>query len=97
MGTGALGVKQPGREADHSRPSSAEVEECVDLYLHSLNTRTKWAEHVARMWELRCVHNFVGKSEGNRPIWRSKRGWHDSIKMDLEEMWCESVEEIHVT
>jgi len=27
-----------GREADHSRPSSAEVEEWVDLYLHSSNT-----------------------------------------------------------
>jgi hypothetical protein len=28
-----LGVKRPGREADHS--SSAEVKECVELYLHS--------------------------------------------------------------
>jgi hypothetical protein len=28
------GVKRPGREADHSRPSSAEVGECVELYLH---------------------------------------------------------------
>jgi hypothetical protein len=37
MGTGgaiSLGVKRPGREADHSPPSSAEVE----LYLHSPNT-----------------------------------------------------------
>jgi hypothetical protein len=33
-----LGVKQPGREADHSPPSSAEVKECVGLYLHSPNT-----------------------------------------------------------
>jgi hypothetical protein len=32
------GVKRPGREADHSPPSSAEVKECVELYLHSLNT-----------------------------------------------------------
>jgi hypothetical protein len=30
-----LEVKWPGREADHSPPSSAEVKECVDLYLHS--------------------------------------------------------------
>jgi hypothetical protein len=30
-----LGVKRPGREADHSPPSSAEVKECVELYLHS--------------------------------------------------------------
>jgi hypothetical protein len=38
--TGALslGVKRPGREADHSPQSSAEVKECVELYLHSRNT-----------------------------------------------------------
>jgi hypothetical protein len=37
---GALrsGVKRPGREADHSPQSSAEVKEWVDLYLHSPNT-----------------------------------------------------------
>jgi hypothetical protein len=33
-----LGVKRPGREADHSPPSSAEVKECLELYLHSPNT-----------------------------------------------------------
>jgi hypothetical protein len=33
---GALsrGVKRPGREADHSSPSSAKVEESVELYFH---------------------------------------------------------------
>jgi hypothetical protein len=38
--TGALflGVKRPGREADHSLPSSAEVKECMYLYPHSPNT-----------------------------------------------------------
>jgi hypothetical protein len=30
-----LGGKRPGREADHSPPSSAEVKELVELYLHS--------------------------------------------------------------
>jgi hypothetical protein len=34
----SLGVKRPGREADHSSPSSADVKECVKLYLHSRNT-----------------------------------------------------------
>jgi hypothetical protein len=34
----SLGVKQPGRESDHSRPSSAEVKECVELYIHFPNT-----------------------------------------------------------
>jgi hypothetical protein len=32
------GVKRPERDADHSPPSSAEVEEWVELYLHSQNT-----------------------------------------------------------
>jgi hypothetical protein len=32
-----VGVKRPGREADHSPPSSAEVKEFVELYLHSSN------------------------------------------------------------
>jgi hypothetical protein len=31
----SLGVKRPGREADHSPPSSAENKECRELYLHS--------------------------------------------------------------
>jgi hypothetical protein len=34
----SLGVKRPGREDDHSPPSTAEVKECVELYLHSHNT-----------------------------------------------------------
>jgi hypothetical protein len=29
------GVKRPGREADHTPPSSAEFKECVELCLHS--------------------------------------------------------------
>jgi hypothetical protein len=33
----SLEIKWPGREADHSPPSSAEVKECVKLYLHSSN------------------------------------------------------------
>jgi hypothetical protein len=34
----SLGVKRLGREADHSPPSSFEVKECVELYLHTPNT-----------------------------------------------------------
>jgi hypothetical protein len=36
-GAPSLGVKRPGREADHSLPSSSEVKECVELYHHSPN------------------------------------------------------------
>jgi hypothetical protein len=31
----SMGVKRPGREADHSPPSSTEVKECVEVYLYS--------------------------------------------------------------
>jgi hypothetical protein len=34
----SLGVKRPGREADHSHPSKAEAKESVELHLHSPNT-----------------------------------------------------------
>jgi hypothetical protein len=37
----SLGVKRPGREADHSPPSGAEVKECVELYLHS-PSKSSW-------------------------------------------------------
>jgi hypothetical protein len=38
----SLEVKRPGREADHSPPSSVEVKECVELYLHSPNLFMAW-------------------------------------------------------
>jgi hypothetical protein len=34
----SLGLKRLGRETDLSPPSSSEVKECVELYLHSPNT-----------------------------------------------------------
>jgi hypothetical protein len=37
----SLGIKRPEREADHSLPFSAEVKECVELYLHSSNTLSR--------------------------------------------------------
>jgi len=48
-------VKRSGREADHSRPSSAEVKEWMDLYLHSPNT------HSWRGAQLKIKHrnNFI--------------------------------------
>jgi hypothetical protein len=40
----SLGIKRQGREADHSPPSSAEVKEWVEIYLHSPNTPWRGAE-----------------------------------------------------
>jgi hypothetical protein len=45
-GSLSLGVKRVGRETDHSSPSSAEVKEWLELYLHSPNTPS-W--HGARL------------------------------------------------
>ena len=45
------------------------------------------AGHVARMEEGRGVHKvLVGKPEGKRPLWRPRRRWEDTIKMDLQEV-----------
>jgi hypothetical protein len=45
-GTLSLGVKRPGREADHSPPFSAMVKECVELYLYSPNTPSWRGAHL---------------------------------------------------
>jgi hypothetical protein len=55
-----VGVKRPGREADHSHPSSAEVKECVELYLHSPNTPSRLGaqlKHRDLTFTL-CISNF---------------------------------------
>ena len=41
------------------------------------------------MGERRGVYRvLVGKSEGKRPLGRSRRRWEDNIKMDLQEVEC---------
>jgi hypothetical protein len=35
---------------------------------------------------------LVRKSEGNRPMGRPRRRWHDNIKMDLQEVGCEGMD-----
>jgi hypothetical protein len=49
--------------------------------------RIRWADHVARIEEERGVYwILVGKPEGKIPLWRPRRRWGDSIKMDLQEV-----------
>jgi hypothetical protein len=44
----SLGIKRPEREADRSPPSSAEVKEWVELYIHSPNTPS-WRPYLHRI------------------------------------------------
>ena len=34
----------------------------------------------------------MGKSEGKRPLGRSRRRWEDNIKMDLQEVGCRGMD-----
>jgi len=49
----------------------------------------RWAGHVARMGERRCVYRVLaGKPEVKRQLGRPKFRWEDNIKMDLKEVGC---------
>jgi hypothetical protein len=68
-------------------------EELLDLYFSPnivrviKSRRMRWAGQVARMAEERGVYRrLVGKSEGNRPLGRSRRRWRNNIRMDLQEV-----------
>jgi hypothetical protein len=45
------------------------------------------------MGEKRDVYSIVvGKPEGKRQLGRPRRRWEDNIKMDLQEVGCESMD-----
>jgi hypothetical protein len=57
----------------------------LDLYCLSnivwviKSKRVRWAGHVARIGEKRCVYRvLVGKPEGKRPLWRPRLRWEDN-------------------
>jgi hypothetical protein len=57
----------------------------------------RWAEHVARIGELRNVYKMlIIKSEGKRPLGSPRRKWEVNFKMDLRETGCEDVDWIHL-
>jgi hypothetical protein len=82
----SLGIKWLGREADHSPPSSAEIKEWVELYLHSSNTPS-WRgaqlkhrdillpQYVFMLWRL-VRHRVKFTLTFNRCIQSSE--WHSS-------------------
>ena len=39
----------------------------------------------------------MGKPEGKKPLGRPRRRWEENIKMDLQEVGCESMDWIELT
>jgi hypothetical protein len=49
--------------------------------------RMRWAGHMARRGDGRGAYRvLVGRTEGKRPLGRSRRRWEDNIKLDLREI-----------
>jgi hypothetical protein len=67
-GAFSLGVKRPGREGDHSAASSAEVKECVELYLDSPNTPS-W-----RGAQLKSTGTTLPL-----PYWKNPKFWNNKL------------------
>jgi hypothetical protein len=59
--------------------------------------RMRWAEHVARMGEMKNAYKIlVGNPEVKRPLGRPRRRWEDIIKMYLGEIGLEGVDWMNV-
>jgi hypothetical protein len=101
----ALGPTQPsiqcvsevlslGREANHSPPSSADIKECVELYLHFPNTPSWRGAQLKHREELYLLYQFswlaVGRRTDNKAVNDSENKlhvlcWNDSwVGQDLE-------------
>ena len=52
--------------------------------------RMRWAGHVARIGDERCIEGLVGNPEGKSPLGRPSRRWEDNIKIDLQEAGWEA-------
>jgi len=59
--------------------------------------RKIWAGNVACMGEQRGLYRvLVGKPEGKKPLGRPMCRWEDNMKIDLQEVGCESMDLIEV-
>ena len=59
-----------------------------NIFRVTKSRRMRWAGHVARIEERRCVYRvLVGKPEGKRPLGRPRNRWKDNNnKMDLQKV-----------
>jgi hypothetical protein len=63
---------------------------CLPNIVRVLKSRImRWAGHVARMEERRCVcWVLVEKPEGKRPLGRTRLRWKDNIETDIQKVGC---------
>jgi len=62
------------------------------------SSRMPWLSHVARMGEMRNVHNIlIGKLEGKRSCGIPRRRREDNIRVDLREIWWAGVDWMQVS
>jgi hypothetical protein len=60
--------------------------------------RMIWEGHVACMGESKGVYRvLVGQPEGKIPLGRTRGGWEENIKMDLQEVGCGGKDWINLT
>jgi hypothetical protein len=85
-----------GRKRDGVTPSRSKLQ---NKKLHNFNSslyvrvikrrRMRWAEHVARMGEMRNANKmFISKPEGKRKLGRLRRRCRNNITMDSRETGC---------
>jgi hypothetical protein len=80
------------------------IEELNDLYcspniFRVINSKIiRWSGYVARMEERRGAYRvLVVKSEGKRPLRRSRLRWEDNIKIDVQGVICEGMDWIYLS
>jgi hypothetical protein len=55
--------------------------------------RMRWAEHVLLMREMRNGYKMlIKKTEGNRPLGRSRGRYENNNKVDIKEIGCEDID-----
>jgi len=97
-------IFEPKRDEVTGEWRELHTEELNDLYFSPnivrvmKSRRMRWAGHVARMRERRCIYRvLVGKPERKIPLGRPRRRWEDNIRMDLQEVGCEVMDWIDLT
>jgi hypothetical protein len=87
-----------GPKRDKGSGENLHSEELNDLYASSTilrlikSRRMRWMGRVARMGRGEACTGFCGETEGKRPMGRPSCRWEDTIKMNLQEVGCGSMD-----